>query len=314
MDELIRLESIQERDIDLLLIEELSCSERFLNWFLENTVGKACGLGEFKGCWHSVCHPQLGESDLVLKFAGIDGKGYIMLIENKIAADFQPDQALRYRQRGDEFIKAGECSDYSTVLVAPSDYLSGEDDFDFCLAYEDIRSWYENESALGERGTYKAHLLMLAIEELRRGYHPIRDESTTTFWRRYWECVTELAPELNMKVPRNDIPKRSVWFSFQPKDLPKGISLIHKADRGYIDLQLSGRGDQIEQIHQDLGSFLEPSMVIVRTGKSAVVRIEVPLLFLQQDFDSQKETVQKEIQEVKALHQWAVNNLHRIRN
>jgi len=39
MKSLIPIESIQERDIDLLLLEELYSSKKFRKWFLDNTVG-----------------------------------------------------------------------------------------------------------------------------------------------------------------------------------------------------------------------------------------------------------------------------------
>jgi len=312
LEDLIPVETIQERDIDLLLLEELSCSDHFREWFLANTVGKKDILGRFKGCWHSVCHPDHGESDLVLMFMGKDGRGYLLLVENKIAAGFQSNQSKRYRLRGDEFIKAGECSDYSTVLIAPSNYISDSEDFDFYLAYEDIKSWFEEESGLGKRGSYKAHLLECAIDRLRRGYRPIRDENTTLFWRRYWECVTESAPELEMREPRNDIPRQSVWFSFRPKAFPQGITILHKANRGVIDLQLSGKGDRIEEVQRDLGPFLGPGMTVEKTAKSATVRIKVPLLDLQQDFGAQEEAVKKGITEAQILYRWALENIDRI--
>ena len=312
LEDLIPVETIQERDIDLLLLEELSCSDSFREWFLTNTVGNKDILGLFKGCWHSVCHPKHGESDLVLMFTGKDGRGYLLLVENKIAAGFQPNQSKRYHLRGDEFINAGECTDYSTILIAPSNYISDSEDFDFYLAYEDIKSWFEEESGLGKRGSYKAHLLECAIDRLRRGYRPIRDENTTKFWHRYWECVTDSAPELKMREARNDIPRQSVWFSFKPKAFPQGISILHKANRGVIDLQLSGKGDRIEELQRDLDPFLGLGMTVEKTAKSAAVRIQVPLLDLQQDFGAQEDAVREGVAGALRLYRWALENIDRM--
>lgn len=42
-----------------------------------------------------------------------------ILIENKLDAAFQPQQAERYRTRGDAYLQNGECDRWVTVLLAP---------------------------------------------------------------------------------------------------------------------------------------------------------------------------------------------------
>jgi hypothetical protein len=86
---------VAERDIDLLLLEEISSSPNFLKWFLAQTgiSGRASLVSA--GC---AVHTTKGESDLevTVQYAG---RIYRILVEDKIGAAFQPRQSERYRER-----------------------------------------------------------------------------------------------------------------------------------------------------------------------------------------------------------------------
>jgi hypothetical protein len=91
-----KVQSITERDIDLLLLEELNVSPDFSSWFYSKVMsGNPSPI--LKGAWHSVSDPELGESDLI----AIYDNGHAILIENKIDAVEQLKQAERYRLRGE---------------------------------------------------------------------------------------------------------------------------------------------------------------------------------------------------------------------
>ena len=85
---------LRERDIDLLL-----CAELYACGGLKNLL--ACRVGypnsEFWRAWVSHAEGD-GESDLVVAFETKDGL-VLALVENKIAAPFQPEQAQRYAAR-----------------------------------------------------------------------------------------------------------------------------------------------------------------------------------------------------------------------
>ncbi|WP_093983641.1 hypothetical protein [Shewanella algae] len=85
MQELNFIQSVQERDIDLMLLEECHTSMAFCNW-LVSRVYEFPHTVEFVGAWHSVIHNQYGESDLVVIFNDNDGSHQAILIENKIDA------------------------------------------------------------------------------------------------------------------------------------------------------------------------------------------------------------------------------------
>lgn len=98
---------ICERDIDLLLVEELRCSRAFQEWLLER-IGAAQPRGRpveivDVDVKHSVSTSGAGsgESDVVARFqiGSQEPKEVRAYIENKIDADSQKSQAGRYRDR-----------------------------------------------------------------------------------------------------------------------------------------------------------------------------------------------------------------------
>jgi len=309
MKNLIPIESIQERDIDLLLLEELYSSKKFRKWFLDNTVGNKYSWGKFEGVWHSLSDSELGESDLVIRFSGKDNKGHLFLIEDKIDASFQPEQPLRYKQRGERYIKDKECNNFSTVLVAPKKYIKDNADFDFVIEYEQIKDWFLKQKDLKERAKYKIEVLNTAIEKSRRGYRPIPDERASGFWRSYWTLANQIAPELGMKEPRNDIPAGSSFIVFRPRLLPKDMKLYHKVVHGFVDLEFTGKGGQIDVLEKKYKALLNHGMTIEKTNKSAVIRLTTERLNLQEDIDQQKEFVVRAIKRAKELTKWAESNI-----
>lgn len=95
-----KVSSVTERDIDLLLLEELNVSEVFCRWFYNRVTGRR-DTPRCEGAWHSVSDAQLGESDLI----AIYDNGVVVMLENKIDAAAQPEQGARYRRRGEKGVE-----------------------------------------------------------------------------------------------------------------------------------------------------------------------------------------------------------------
>ncbi len=69
----------------------------------------------FEGAW--VSHDdEDGESDLVVAFKS-DTTTLILLIENKVAAEFQPEQQRRYRARAERWQQTEPYPEVKTDLV-----------------------------------------------------------------------------------------------------------------------------------------------------------------------------------------------------
>jgi hypothetical protein len=93
------MEAVAERDIDLIILEELIVSQEFSRWFyLENHLVSPTE-GKTKA-FHSVSDAELSESNIVV----LCDNGHAILIGNKIDTTVQADQALRYILRGEKLL------------------------------------------------------------------------------------------------------------------------------------------------------------------------------------------------------------------
>lgn len=200
MEKLNKVLYIAERDIDLLLLEELNVNPDFSAWLYQKVALDDSPPPSCTGAWHSVTHPKLGESDLIVIYES----GLSVLIENKVDAQAQPEQGSRYKQRGRAGIADGLWKKFVTCVVAPGRYLTINSEarrYDIKITYEQIRDWFEGRATA--RANYKAYLLNEAIEQQRRGYSPEADEDVTQFWLAYWnfaskdflrfECLTQVS-------------------------------------------------------------------------------------------------------------------------
>ena len=94
--------SLQERDIDLLLIEQLHVCRPFADWL----TGRLSLSGAVvETARHSV-HREHGETD-VLVIVRIGDERVAVMIEDKIGAPMQPDQCGRYHLRGKKLCEEG---------------------------------------------------------------------------------------------------------------------------------------------------------------------------------------------------------------
>ena len=190
----LSISSVTERDVDFMLLEEFASSPDFLRWFVRKTARIRLGEHPFLSAARSVTTSS-GESDLEIAVTDPKGNVHYLLIENKVAASFQPRQAERYQERGDMYVTQGECGAYTTVLVAPRHYLGEEPQrfgFHAVLSHEDVRSWFAGRTGIGERAIVKQTLLSAAIDKAERGYQPVEDRPVTEFWRSYWALASRI--------------------------------------------------------------------------------------------------------------------------
>lgn len=275
--DILPVEALRERDMDVLILEEIKCNPVFRKWFLEKTIGQIDNY-EFLGVWHSLTQISLGEIDITFLIKN-DKEKTLFLLENKIDADFQPDQADRYRLMGQQRKDEGHCDNFFTVLIAPQKYIVRNNDFNFYIEYEELRSWFIDKSELGDRAKYKADILSIAIEKLRRGYSAIIHEGATAFWKTYFQFATKNYPHLKMRKPPDGVPKSSDFIMFEPTDigLNKRDQIIHKG-YGAVDLQLFGKADQLQIIIDKYSNTLTDEMKIVKAKN--LLQLELPLTSL----------------------------------
>lgn len=302
---LLRIAGVSERDIDLLLLEEFTASVDFAQWFLKQIGDDSHAQYKPVGAQRSVTQ-SVGESDLLVALSSGSGHTKYLLIENKIAAGFQPRQAARYQERGRGYQDQGLCNWYSTVLVAPSAYLgdtANRRGFDAVLSYENLLSWFTEHGALGSRATYKTALLSSAISKAKYGYQPVEDAPVTDFWYAYWRLAVQVAPELEMQEPKSK-PSRAGFIYFRPNVLPRGVAVVHKLRHGFLDLQFAGLGQQLSKLRAEFGDRLLPGMTIARAAKSGAIRQKVPAFDTGRDFVDQAENARRCLEQARHLLRW----------
>lgn len=262
-----------ERDIDLLLAEEFSVHPAFATWVLSKT--KFAGQDAEVVDVHVSRADVQGESDLIVVFARPAGGRFALLIEDKLDAPLQPDQAKRYRQRAEKEVSLGMCADFEIILAAPRHYIEGYpglDGFDVKIAHEDIGAAIA-ELDPSPRGRYRANFVGTASTKRINTWKPQRDEATDEFWEAAYRIATQEFPILEMK--RVSISKGNTWLDLRPHDMPtmpKRTYVRLKGDRGFVDLTFTNTTAYV--FHREVAALLGPGMSIHQTAKAAAIRIE----------------------------------------
>lgn len=300
----LTIAGVCERDLDLFFLEELSSSADFSRWFLDQTTTIRVRAAVLVDIRRSVTQSN-GESDLEATYALEDGSRLRLLIENKIDAGLQVEQAVRYRQRAATYVAQGVCESAQTVLVAPARYFGGAENrrgFDARLTYEGVLGWI-NECDVGTRANYKRALLQAAIEKCTHGYQAEADAPVTEFWRAYWRVARAVAPDLEMNEPFAK-PAGAYFISFRPPLLPKNVEICHKLLHGNVDLQIGGWGSRIPELTVIVGKLLTPGMAVAKANKSAVIRIQVSTLNAARPFAEQDTAAADGIRAATELLAW----------
>lgn len=253
---------VAERDIDLLLLEELSVSEEFREWF-SSRVLDSCEYQSSVGVWHSVVDASLGESDLIFVYSSKSGGRVAILIENKIDAPPQPDQGTRYRQRGQKGIVEGFWDRFVTCVVAPQRYLDSSkhnQSYDTEISYEAVSDYFSVSRHESGRRAYKAVVIKEAIEQNRRGYQPEFSFAMTKFVEDYYAIAASEFSELRMQDARPR-PSGSTWIIFNPVILPRGAYICHQLAAGMVKIFFSPpfSVDSV-LLTRPLNSFAKPRM------------------------------------------------------
>ena len=278
------IKKLEERDIDLLLLEEFHVSGSLAIWFC-SLAGVQDAV--FEGAWHSVADAD-GESDIVL-LVKTGGQRTALLIENKVDAHEQERQDERYRIRGRRLVRNGEADECGTVICAPRKYLdrlpSGSR-YQHRVSYEEIAGWFE--AAGGRRAAWRADIFRQAIEQQGSGYQMHVNEATTAFHQAYWQYLKQYHPRIQMRKP-GDKGSGSNWIYMNSSTFPKGVRLIHKMDQHVIELGFdNGKVDDLLKAKSDWPEDIQPG----QKGKMAVLGISVAPVDPYQELLPQRDAVE----------------------
>ena len=268
------VERMYERDVDLLLAEELVVNPIFADRLKSITkfADKEATVSDF---WVSKSN-NLGESDLVVVYQRSDGGRFALLIEDKVDANLQPEQAERYRMRAERDRSKGIYSDYQVVLFAPSFYLenqNGLEGFDLRVSFERLADFIDTGD---RRAQYRAAFLRTAAATKKiNAWVRENDPATNAFWDAAYDLASNEFPILEMKRPA--LTKDSVWIVLRPRDLPtmpKRVSIELKGKNGHVDLTFANTTSHA--FHPLVRDLLRPGMTVHQTAAATAIRLTAP--------------------------------------
>ncbi len=279
-----KFSDVSERDMDLLFLEEFASSPEFLNIFLSKVGLENADIIEVE---QSKVDMEYGESDMTL-IVEKDGKKYGVLIENKIDAIAMPNQCGRYDERGKIGIKNNDYIKFFVFILAPSEYLSANDEskkYPHRVSYEECLEYFKSKT--DARSSFKAQHIEQAINKQKHGYQVVEHSNVTDFWDKYITYKEQNYPQLWLVSKRGPKGRYSSWPHFNVA--VDNMFIYHKAELGFVDLTISGMGDKISQLEMLLptviGNLSGKGITLVKTGKSAALRIVVPVINFTEPFE-----------------------------
>jgi hypothetical protein len=213
-----------------------------------------------------------------------------LLVEDKIDAQFQPDQLARYRERGEAGRRISKWAQYQVVLCAPQSFIERQvisKEFDAVLAFEDIADFIRQEQR-SLRGEYRAGFLTTAAAHASTSYVKFKDADTDTFWWSAYEMAQRDFPALEMREP--NYASGANWIIFRPADMPGNIWTEFKGASGVVDMMFYGTS--MEQVRRVAGALVDSNMTIQMVGKSPAIRLRAERFVVSQGFDGAKEALQ----------------------
>lgn len=297
---------VSERDMDLLFMEAFATDPGFLPIFLSKL-----GLTEPAAVLQaerSKIDLGLGESDITVIYQYAGGKR-ALLIEDKIDAIAMPDQHGRYLERGKKGVEAGEYDGFDVFIICPERYRKGNGEavkYENHVSYEECRDYFSGKEDAINRLRYQQ--ICQAIETSKPEYKVTINEIAVDSFKRYLEYQDTYFPRLESL---NQTKKKEIngWWPFF-KGANKDIYIIHKANKGYVDLTINGKADQtleLRTIEKWLHENGHREIRLVKTGKSAAFRIETPEISMAVPFRQwNMEDLRRCFEAIQTLHDLAV--------
>jgi hypothetical protein len=281
----LRRSPVQEHHLDFLLEEEFAANPALLTFILSE-ASKNLGESWKAGLPAASSEPNCssirsvttdhGETDVLVIYQSTEVFGRVaILIEDKIRASFQPNQAERYQIRGEEGKSSGEWNNFWTCLIAPERYAADNEGFDARVSLETLRSFFSGEDA---RTKFKAGVLDRALHRFEQTGLQKKDEAVTRFRSFYAKQAGAFFSHGEINWPKaRDAWWGDTWFNFRGGPLPKRVEIVHKASAGCVDLCFPNTPQET------LGKALsqcapQTNVVAVQTGKSASLRLIVEKL------------------------------------
>ena len=288
----ITLDTVLERDVDLLIIEEILNSETFARKIFDKiNVDKDSKIVSIQRSLRF----EMGETDIFVVLQTPQGNIIDLHIEDKVNAEAQPEQFSRYEDRAMKLCKNYNHTDYRICITAPKWYLENNSEaqkYPYTFSYEEIFEYFNEQNDM--RSKYKLALINCALGK-KDTVIAVPNEDVTNFWNE----LDRLAANKNLKISSGESQhgKESKFIRFKTKY--KGVKVIYKARHGNIDLQIPNPSGTISFPIE----LLPKHMNICNFKKDIAIRINNPkyILNLEENINCNKEIVEEILSCVKEL-------------
>ncbi len=335
-----------ERDVDVLIVEELIASRSLIEAILAAAFDQ---IDASKVSSWDIKHStsrlmSRREIDIRLIASTTEGKRVCILIENKLDESEQPGQAESYREEAAELAANHSFDFVKSCLICPESYaeknflFAGK--FDFLFSYEALKSHLkeriDEDRALDEelvgRLAHRISLLDQAIEKRRRGYTQVVLPGKATFNSKYMALLNSLAPLClpgNQMLRSDGTPAESVSMLFDARGIFREVPVrfrprrfAHEFGRGqehranYVAVTFSKWGRFLKQFRSEFEADLAgtPYKLSARVTSSRpnpglVLSESSKPIDYDVSFEQQQDDIISGILKAENLRQWILQNL-----
>lgn len=172
-----------------------------------------------------------------VRLAGDTG---VLLIEDKIDANFQPDQPLSYRQEADRLTAAG--TETRALLVCPGRHRSrltavGADHFHAVITLEDLLVALDGEGEL----TVACRAVLSRALEQQTSMPDDFDEVRSAWGDEYRQQVYELAPRAEFRIGESSLRRSTTGEAWFVGEAIKPLGWIgHYVEAGLVEVTRQG--------------------------------------------------------------------------
>lgn len=287
---MFEIDRVYERDIDLYIVNKLMNDNNFVNLFLSKL-----SLSDYKvnKCIHS---GDSKDSEIIVILEK-DNDKVGLLIENNINTNSMASKYNSYFNRGDKLVKDGMFSKFCVFLTAPRKYLSDDNNnYYYKLSYEEILDSVSNDE-------FGKELFVKAISEKVESETKVETKTDSDFIDKYYAFIEQFYPMLDVnrmeKVDGSE--KNCPIFNIPVSNL---IKIYHKANNGQVDMIFPNTADKYMEIYNMSKPFMKENMKLHAIGKITALRIIVPVVDFNKNFDEQLDGIKKSLDAVVELQKF----------
>ncbi len=234
MTSICEVRSFAERDIDVLLAEELRVNPEFARWFADCS-GLPKSVDTPASCVRISVVSENGETDVEAQFTTPSGNRIALLVENKIAHSLSLDQLRRYQERGHHGQAYGYWDAFYVTVFAPgakllknASLLQGISH----ISFEDA-ALFLRANGSDRRTIYRSEFLARAAVEQKLDAEGA-DAFRIAFWKHVYALVEERYPGF-FDLDVNTFPK-TTYIAANCSGAPGYFRLDLKGHMGEVSL------------------------------------------------------------------------------